>query len=851
MGKDTEMNEMGGNGKSVPPLERVGAVVDNTASRIFGGLGRSVAKRPHVFIIVSGILCLLCAIGMIEFYEETDGQNLWVPQKTRSLREADYVEVTYGQGPRAEYILGVPRDESANVLDKDYLLEFFDINEAVLAIEVEHEGTTYGHTDLCVYRGPACFVSSVFNAWGRNRDLLENDNDVVSTIQTIFNTEEAVAGVLGSCTYNGQGVLQSCGAIRTLFFLENTEELQEETAASKFEKVALNQILKKNDPVEWPLIATHPFLARSLGDEFGTAIGNDVGIFGGSYVLIIVYFCFMFASLDPVNSHVFLAFMSLASIGLSVLVSIGLSSAFGQFWSPVHAVFPFLLVGIGVDDAFVITSIFFRTTKDEDLKTRIGSTLAHAGVSITVTSLTDFIAFMLGSTTQLPALKSFCIYTGIGIVAVYFLQITWFAAWMAVDAMRSNAGRVDFCCCIKTDGEVKPATPGLLVRFMDKIYAPIIFHNVSRVIIPIVFTILFGFGIYGATQLEQEFTSFIPDNSYVQPFFRLSDVHFPQSGEAVSIYTTEETRHYEDFDKLLTLREDLQGVKHLKDTSSDEYFSSWAEDFQTYMETVHSDELVNGKAPTRAKFYEWLRNFVDGAFGARYAQRLVFEDVGRNNLKSTTFNCEFENLDSSQDQVEAMNSIRKRVDSLQIGAFGFTFTFINYETFKILEEELFINIGLSLGAVLIIMLITLANLIMAFLVLLMVGMTIVDVMGVMFAWGLYIDTVTVVNLVLAVGLAVDYSAHVAHAFLVERAEDEGGSRLARAKITVGSIGAAVANGGFSTFLAVALLGASQSYIFRVFFQQFFSITIFGLAHGLMLLPVLCSIFGPAPYTVMK
>lgn len=34
-------------------------------------------------------------------------------------------------------------------------------------------------------------------------------------------------------------------------------------------------------------------------------------------------------------------------------------------------------------------------------------------------------------------------------------------------------------------------------------------------------------------------------------------------------------------------------------------------------------------------------------------------------------------------------------------------------------------------------------------------------------WGLSIDTVAVINLVLAVGLSVDYAAHVAHSFMIK------------------------------------------------------------------------------------
>ena len=53
----------------------------------------------------------------------------------------------------------------------------------------------------------------------------------------------------------------------------------------------------------------------------------------------------------------------------------------------------------------------------------------------------------------------------------------------------------------------------------------------------------------------------------------------------------------------------------------------------------------------------------------------------------------------------------------------------------------------------------------------------------------------------------------------------------------------------STFVAVVVMSASTSYVFRVFFIQFFGICIFGMAHGLLFLPVLLSLIGPGEINV--
>lgn len=61
--------------------------------------------------------------------------------------------------------------------------------------------------------------------------------------------------------------------------------------------------------------------------------------------------------------------------------------------------------------------------------------------------------------------------------------------------------------------------------------------------------------------------------------------------------------------------------------------------------------------------------------------------------------------------------------------------------------------------------------------------------GFMWFVGLSFNTVTAINMVLAVGIAVDYSAHIAHSFLVMN-----GSRKERAKGALHHIGGEVLAG---------------------------------------------------------
>ena len=82
-----------------------------------------------------------------------------------------------------------------------------------------------------------------------------------------------------------------------------------------------------------------------------------------------------------------------------------------------HTLIICLLIGLGVDNAFVIVQEF-NNSEEADQKNdvkrplykRIGNGLRRAGVAITITSMTDVIVFTVGASTVLPSLRSYSLY---------------------------------------------------------------------------------------------------------------------------------------------------------------------------------------------------------------------------------------------------------------------------------------------------------------------------------------------------------------------------------------------------------------------------------------------------------
>ena len=78
------------------------------------------------------------------------------------------------------------------------------------------------------------------------------------------------------------------------------------------------------------------------------------------------------------------------------------------------------------------------------------------------------------------------------------------------------------------------------------------------------------------------------------------------------------------------------------------------------------------------------------------------------------------------------------------------------------------NVSLAFGAIAIVSILLIADIVVSLLVFLCVALTLLDIAGGAYFMGLTIEIVTSIILILAVGLALDYSAHIGVTYVVTR-----------------------------------------------------------------------------------
>ena len=109
--------------------------------------------------------------------------------------------------------------------------------------------------------------------------------------------------------------------------------------------------------------------------------------------------------------------------------------------------------------------------------------------------------------------------------------------------------------------------------------------------------------------------------------------------------------------------------------------------------------------------------------------------------------------------------------------------------------------------------------------------------------GLNLNAITSICMVMSVGIAVDFSSHVTHAFVETKSEGRSGGERAASAVT--RMGRSLTTSGLTTFLSVFMLCTVKVPSNRAFFTMMSGVVLYGVLFGLVLLPTLLSIFNPS------
>ncbi|XP_071483832.1 patched domain-containing protein 3-like [Diadema antillarum] len=851
--------------------------IDRGLTRLFYNYGKFVSRWPSVFILISLIVAAALSVGIMFLKVDTDVIFLFTPDNSQARDDAvvvyddfptDYDEYTATRGngtdDLAANIIIAPK-AGDDVLAEDVFSEILRFDRELRNVSItNNNGMPLTYESLCAMSRGVCLDNPVLEILNRNVSYLKDVNLTYPFFEASNGESYFLGTTFGDVELGNNETILRAGLFALNYILQTTPLLEEEGMEweTEFESFVDNF---ESDAISVSFIHSH-----TLDSEVSLSTQSVIPLFSISYTLLFTFAITSCVMFDWVFSKPFLGFMGTISASLAVASSLGLLSYAGVNFNIVTSSMPFLIIGIGIDDMFIMLAAWRKTSPCDSVEERMGKAFSEAAVSITITSITDALAFGIGSINPLPAVRVFCLYTGVAVIFDYIFQITFFGACMALTGRREAANRhvwtlmkvkspdeapstvYKFCCAgglseeQRRERTVGNCETGLMT-FFKEYYGPFMMKPAVKFLTLLAFCAYLGGAIYGCLNVSEglELKLLARSGSPAYDFFERQTDHFSTYGPFVSV-VIQESLNYSD----ATVQQDLEAL--MEDFESSEYIHSseytefWLRDFLKFLDAANVPASVRSDPD---EFSRLLANqFLANPSFSRYSQDIIFEEGSNDTvIESSRFILTGDSLVTTNQQVQMMSEVRDKASEADITLTTFSPFFIVYEQYARIRSVTIQNLSIAVAAMFVVAFFLIPNIICSVVVALCIASIEVGIVGYMSLWDVRLDSISMINLILCIGFSVDFSAHITYSFLSGQEEYDGRHMLSiasqHAVMALYSLGMPILQGAISTIIAIIALNWSTSYIFVAFFKVMLLVMLFGILHSLVFLPVLLSSFG--------
>lgn len=784
---------------------------------------------------------------------------------------------------------------------------------------------TYSLQDFCYkpIQNEGCLITSPMDFWKVNLTKMKQDSDIKETAKCLKKTAvkeipcmdrlgipiqiDAVFGAQG-CENNE--ICDACNLCRktaralSVTFLLNNDFYTNKIAEIWERDVFIEEVKKFNLDQEHANSSNSTKLRidymseRSVPDELNQENQQNITVVIVSYLLMFLYISIAMGEFPSIIlSRVLVAFGGILVVILSFLGAIALVSLMGIRLSLISSeVVPFLVLAIGVDNMFIITGAKDRKRKkaqlidpskenhsELNLNEHIAATLKEVGPSITTAAFSEFLAFLVGYLTNIPALQSFCLAAAFAVMIDYLLQITLFLAIVTLDEVRVRNRRYDIFPCLKIgdDKEINPKGKTYFQKFLSTTYYDFLMLVPVKISILVIYAALIIVSIIGLTQLslglDQNTT--VIQNSDLYKYFHTQAKYVDVGPPAYLVFYNID---YSNQTNLQILDNLLDNISFLNTVKPPVY--SWYKDFKKFMDPsgdwsgrCNPNIFYLHTLPLEIQVREFLKMKVNdpcctefavcgepykddiffGEDGKIQASRFRFQHVPLVN-QSIFINSLAQTKIVAEDYAKMFTVYADKNNTWEINpgkqinidtVFSYSLFYVFFDQYTMIRGISLQNTLIALASIFLAVQLIM-NIKSAIVVTLFVLSCVFNLIGVLWLlnfipdYKIELNAVSVVNIVLACGLSVEFSVHLIIFYLRSNKE----SPSDKVRYALKNVGVSVFIGIITTkIIGVSVLLFAPSKVFQIYyFRMYFFLIIVGFFHGFMILPIFLTIFNLKP-----
>ncbi|EYC42789.1 hypothetical protein Y032_0518g2822 [Ancylostoma ceylanicum] len=558
-------------------------------------------------------------------------------------------------------------------------------------------------------------------------------------------------------------------------------------------------------------------------DVYGDQVANSemlrgtfhtVHLFAVGVILMVAFMALAFSDLT-IGSQTALILSAIGSPAIATATCFAILGWLGFPFNSIMCITPFLVMGIGVDDAFLLLHAW-RRHSDQPIKERMRTVVLQIGPSMAITSATNTLAFGVGITSPTPQMSGFCLCTCLAIFLDFLFEFLIFAPTIVL---------------FFSAKEKKPAK--IVKRWISwEKFTNILLSPFGRISV-IIFTIsLYAFAFVGVSHLKPSF-----DPSKTFPY---------DSDLVVSL---------EKFEKVQSEYAPLNFISALPDLSDSPQLALFMEMVERleYSEGCYGPERTQILLRDYIEWEEYKNNTMSFEELPKFLSERQIKD--KNIVQYETVNgtigkvwmnyiviCRGD-LDWNRRamKIDKMRKIIDQYPQFQTSLFDYDSTI--YDLIITVKDELIKAVLITFVCMTLACAFMIPSLTGASLATLSMLSISFSLLGFLALWGQDLDPVTMINVLMAIGFSVDFSAHVCYHFHI--GQRDGILMNAKEQVTkiLRAVGRPMVEASLSTLICMVPLFFVPVYIIVAFAKTVCLVATLGLIHGIVIIPVCLSFFA--------